>query len=256
MPFTISHIAIVVPFTCRPHKYLSATGLIIGSMVPDFLYFILLNPYFNGGHQWWGIFVYDIPLSLLLAFLYHNGVKPALISQLPAWAGNRIGHFRSFNWDHYFQRHYLVVIASVILGVLSHFFLDAFTHGDGYFVGLLPFLQQDVSLFAHPMKMWYLLQYISSIAGLLIILYFFLKIPAKHNSSKSGILRKLGYWLLVAVFTVIILLFNHQFHYIKCEGADYLAVIMGGFFYSYFVVMMSVKKLTSPSTINKKSFLQ
>ncbi|SEW25369.1 DUF4184 family protein [Chitinophaga arvensicola] len=231
MPFTISHAAIVVPFTNTSRQYLSATGLIIGSMVPDFYYFILLNPYFNSGHQWWGIFVYDIPLALLLAWLYHQVVKPMLLPYLPAWAGTRLQLFRTFNWNSYFRQHYWVVLSSIILGVLTHFFLDAFTHGEGGFVTHLAFLQKDIIVVQHPMKMWYLMQYLSSVAGLLILLYFFLKIPRVNSLPKKSTAQQAFFWTMVTVISGVVLIVNEYVHHIPCKGMDYLAVALGGVFY-------------------------
>ncbi|PSL49915.1 uncharacterized protein DUF4184 [Chitinophaga niastensis] len=217
-------------------------------MVPDFLYFTLLDPYFNAGHLWWGIFVYDIPLSLLLAFLYHNVVRQALIAYSPKWISGRLRLFGNFNWNTYFRQHYLVVISSVIIGVLSHLFLDAFTHGEGVFVELLPALQGDVTVLHHQMKMWYLMQYISSIVGLPLLLYFFLKIPMTKKVSRMVTQQKAGFWLLVVVASIMILLGNEYLHHINCKGLDYLAVAMGGLFYGLIVVVLWYYRYSSRST--------
>jgi hypothetical protein len=40
MPFTFAHPAIVLPLKHLPKRWYSLTGLIIGSMTPDFEYFI------------------------------------------------------------------------------------------------------------------------------------------------------------------------------------------------------------------------
>ncbi|MBO9729439.1 MAG: DUF4184 family protein [Chitinophaga sp.] len=238
MPFTISHAAIVVPFSNTPRKYLSATGLIIGSMVPDFLYFIFLNPYFNLGHLWWGIFVYDIPLALLLAYLYHGLVKHILMPYLPGWVRGRLQLFRTFNWHNYFRQHYLVVLSSVIIGILTHFFLDAFTHADGYFVTCSAFLQKDILVGQHPMKMWYLMQYISSVLGLLLLFYFFLKLSIVKNTPTVSPARKAAFWLTIILLSALVLLVNERFHYIYCKGLDYLATMLGGLFYGLLMTLV------------------
>ncbi|MFY0252520.1 DUF4184 family protein [Chitinophaga sp. 30R24] len=231
MPFTISHAAIVLPFTYSFRKYFSATGLIIGSMVPDFFYFVFLNPYFSDGHTWWGIFVYDIPLALLLAFLYHQLVKPVLISYLPTWAGNRLQLFRPFNWNRYFRKHYLITIFSMLLGVLTHFFLDGFTHEGGWFVCQIPALQQNITVFQHPMPMWYLMQYLTSLVGLLILFYFFMKIPMTSNHRPIEKRQKIRFWLITALLSAVILWANEYFHHIDTKRLDYLATALGGIFY-------------------------
>ena len=40
MPFTFSHPAAVLPLRLLPRHWFSLTGLVIGSMVPDFEYFL------------------------------------------------------------------------------------------------------------------------------------------------------------------------------------------------------------------------
>lgn len=207
-------------------------------MVPDFLYFIFLNPYFNLGHLWWGIFVYDIPLALLLAYLYHGVVKPVLLPYLPEWMRGRLQLFRPFNWNNYFRQHYVVVLSSIVIGILTHFFLDAFTHEDGFFVACSSFLQRNIQVGNHPMKMWYLMQYLSSIAGLLLLFYFFLKIPFVKNSPTLSTPRKIGFWIITALLSGGVLLVNEYFHHIDCKGMDYLATALGGVFYGLIITVL------------------
>lgn len=47
MPFTLTHPALVV---FNKNKNFNLLGLILGSMAPDFIYFILFNPSSNLGH--------------------------------------------------------------------------------------------------------------------------------------------------------------------------------------------------------------
>ena len=60
MPFTIAHPAIILPLRKRG-SILSTTGLIIGSMIPDLDLFIQMREVENLGHQWYGIFLFDMP---------------------------------------------------------------------------------------------------------------------------------------------------------------------------------------------------
>ncbi|WP_143304689.1 DUF4184 family protein [Chitinophaga vietnamensis] len=241
MPFTVSHAALVVPFTWLPRRYLSATGLIIGSMVPDFLYFISLDPYLSAGHRLPGIFIYDIPLALLFAFLYHGLLRQTLIRWAPQWAAARLSRFGSFNWPKYFSQHYIAVIFSILLGVYSHLFLDAFTHGHGYFVQHLPALQAAVDLPGKTMPGWYLMQFITSILGLIVLFYFFFRIPVRKRGGIT-FTHKLFFWLLTGALASIILLVNERYHHIDCKGLDYLAVVMGGVMYAFVVMAVAFNK--------------
>ncbi len=241
MPFTISHIAIVLPLACRQRSFISMTGLMIGAMVPDFFYFVLFDPYFDDGHQWWGIFVYDIPLALVLAFLYHEVAKPALVRYLPAWAAARLHAFRHFHWSSYFRKNYPVVILSVIAGALTHFFLDAFTHGNGYFVQLFSFLQGETMVFGAPMETWYLMQYLTSAVGLLLLCWYFLRLPRPSLPQEIQGRRKPVFWLLMIVAASAILLFYRQQPHVFRKSMDYLAIVMGALFYGFFAVVLGQK---------------
>lgn len=43
MPFTFSHPSIVLPLTYLPKKWISLTGIVIGSLTPDFEYFLRMK---------------------------------------------------------------------------------------------------------------------------------------------------------------------------------------------------------------------
>lgn len=59
MPFTFAHPAIVLSFGIKKTKYLDLTALVIGSMAPDFEYFI----YFN------------LPIVFIVAYIYQCILK-------------------------------------------------------------------------------------------------------------------------------------------------------------------------------------
>ncbi|MFB6455377.1 DUF4184 family protein [Chitinophaga sp. Hz27] len=229
MPFTISHAAIVAPLYRLPKRYASLSGLIIGSMVPDFLYFFRLNPYADDGHHFPGILIYDLPLAILIAYAWHHWWRYPLMDYAPPFAAARLRRYRFFNWHQYFCKHFLVVICSVMVGVFSHLFLDAFTHEQGYFVQNIPFLLKN----SGTQPNWYLMQYATSIIGLPILFYYFSKIPVKKPLPHITLKDTLFFWIGTAVLSFLILYINEQLHYIACKGLDYLAVILGGVMYGY-----------------------
>ena len=77
MPFTFSHPAIVLPFLKT--KKLSATGLIVGSMCPDFEYFIRMKVQSSISHTFLGLIVFNLPIGLLATFLFHEIIKNSLL---------------------------------------------------------------------------------------------------------------------------------------------------------------------------------
>ena len=69
MPFTLAHPAAVFFFK---NKKFNLTALILGSMAPDFIYFLNFRPYGNLGHKILGFFILNLPLCILLAYIFHN----------------------------------------------------------------------------------------------------------------------------------------------------------------------------------------
>lgn len=78
MPFTFAHPAIILPLPFLNKRWFSLTGLIIGSMIPDFEYFIRMRIQSIYSHTLAGIFWFDLPLALLISFIFHNKVKNLL----------------------------------------------------------------------------------------------------------------------------------------------------------------------------------
>lgn len=82
MPFTFAHPAAILPFTKRNSSYISVTALILGSMAPDFEYFLHFRPYGVIGHTWLGFLYLNLPLVFLLAYMYHYILKKPFITHL------------------------------------------------------------------------------------------------------------------------------------------------------------------------------
>ncbi len=83
MPFTFAHPAAVLPFVKKHSKHISVTALILGSMAPDFEYFLHFRPYGVIGHTWLGFLYLNLPLVFLLAYIYHYILKKSFITHLP-----------------------------------------------------------------------------------------------------------------------------------------------------------------------------
>ena len=84
MPFTAAHPALVLPFIKGNPRFISASGLIAGSLAPDFEYFFKLSVNGVHGHTIWGLLYFDIPVAAFLAVVFHAVVKNNLIDNLPA----------------------------------------------------------------------------------------------------------------------------------------------------------------------------
>jgi hypothetical protein len=204
MPFTFSHPAIVLPLTSISNKWISATGLIIGSMVPDFEYFLRMKVKSDYSHTLAGTFWFDLPVALVTAFVFHNIVRNCLINNLPGSLKSRAANFHKFGWNRHFKEYWFIVILSILIGVASHIFWDNFTHVDGYFVKTFPALNNTVEIFGFKSPVFKLLQHGSTLLGALLIVYTVFKLP-KSNVTGDGT-NKL-YWrivIIMVIFTILI----------------------------------------------------
>ncbi|WP_265588881.1 DUF4184 family protein [Terrisporobacter petrolearius] len=52
-------------------KYFNFSGLILGSMAPNLIYFVLFSPSSNLGHTFWGFLLFNLPMCFLLNYLFY-----------------------------------------------------------------------------------------------------------------------------------------------------------------------------------------
>jgi membrane-bound metal-dependent hydrolase YbcI (DUF457 family) len=92
-----------------------------------------------------------------------------------------------------------VVLLSVLIGACSHLFLDAFTHPAGYFVQLFPGIFNKTIVAAVPL--YKILQHSFTLISVVYIIYYFRRMPVIDSPNQSTS----KYWILVAIFTVLII---------------------------------------------------
>lgn len=203
MPFTFSHPALVLPIAYFPRKFYSLTGLIVGSMIPDFEYFLRMSTEGKYGHTLPGILWFDLPLALLIALIYHQVVRNLLIDNLPKILYVRLLPFKQWDWLKYFKAYWFVVFISIIIGTCSHLLWDGFTHDDGYFVKMMPVLATSIGFLGVQMHIFQLLQYGCSMAGGLAIMFVILHLPKQEPAKRE---RIGSYWIMFLLLTFFILI--------------------------------------------------
>ncbi|MFC5682469.1 DUF4184 family protein [Flavobacterium sp. MAHUQ-51] len=197
MPFTFSHPAIVLPFLKR--KYFSATALVVGTMSPDLEYFFRMKIQSEISHTFLGIFLVDLPLALIIAFLFHGIIKKPLIENLPLFFQKRLVVLKNFDWNCYFKNNLLIVFLSFIFGTMTHIFWDSMTHWDGYIVQRVSFFNMQFIGF----PIYKIAQHLSSVVGLLVISVYFLRLT---EVKLDRLTIDCNYWLAVLLFTIGILI--------------------------------------------------
>lgn len=200
MPFTFSHPAIVLPLNFLPKKWFSLTGLVIGSLTPDFEYFLRMRIQSTYSHNLDGLFWFDLPIGILLAFIFHNQVRNSLFENLPLFLKSRFSSFKDFNWNAYFKKNWLVVILSTLIGAASHILWDSFTHDHGYFVEALS-LTDTIGFLGNDVPILKVLQHASTIVGGLAIAYAVYTLPKELVEDSKIDMR---YWAIWAGLTLSI----------------------------------------------------
>ena len=208
MPFTFSHPAIVLPLTYLPRKWYSLTGLVIGSLTPDFEYFLRMKVQSNYSHTLSGAFGFDLPLGILLAFIFQDIVRNKLFDNLPTFLNSRLLAFKDFNWNKYFKKNWFVVVVSIIIGTLSHIFLDSFTHDSGFFVQTIPSLKSKINVLGIQLPVFKILQHGSTIIGGVVIIYAILKLPANKKIIAQFNLKYWGLWTVLTLTIISLKIFS------------------------------------------------
>lgn len=202
MPFTFSHPALVLPLTFLPRQWFSLTGLVVGSLTPDFEYFLRMKIQSNYSHTISGLFWFDLPLGILLTFIFHNIVRNSLFDNLPTILNSRLSKFKQFDWNSFFKKHWLVVTISVLIGAASHIFWDSFTHDHGYFVQTIPALTSTVDLFGRQVSVFKILQHSSTLLGGLAIAFALFKLTLYKNVTGQ---LNIKYWGILTTLTLTII---------------------------------------------------
>lgn len=207
MPFTFSHPAIILPLNYLPKRWISLTALVAGSIIPDFEYFITMKSGSVYSHTWLGLLWFDLPLALLLMWVYNSWVKNQLIDHLPAFFNKRLSPFRHPDGRYYMQR-WAIIIISVLIGGASHLVWDSFTHWGGYFAMRIPFINSWVEVGDHGIPVFVILQLLSSVVGALVILIVICLLPAAKVSKAPHIFY---YWFKIAAIAlpIILIRFHH-----------------------------------------------
>jgi hypothetical protein len=203
MPFTPGHPAIILPFIRS--RYFSATGLIVGSMSPDFEYFFKMSVNSNYSHTKEGLFYFDLPVTILLSIVFHLLVKKNLVSNLPLFFQKRMADTLQLNFIHYIKKNFWIFLISCLLGAASHIFWDSFTHNNRFFVRQFSEIYKSTSFpfMGANYPLFYVLQQVSTVIGLTaVILYVLLKKPFTSTTLTSP---RITYWLLVVGIAIIAL---------------------------------------------------
>ncbi len=171
MPFTLAHVASVVPLGRLQQPLLVSAALVIGCMVPDLAYFIPQLTYFADSHSLLGLLLFCLPFGIVTYFCFYLLVAPffttlcsaSLQRRLPQlWRAGKQPDASAFG-----------IVLSILLGAATHLLWDAFTHDHGFIVVMFDVLATPLfTLGGYTVYIYKVLQHGSTIVGLGLLLYW------------------------------------------------------------------------------------
>lgn len=203
MPFTPSHAVVALPFARTP---LVPAAIAVGAMTPDLPLFVRGTPIQYGWtHDLLGLPA-TVGLALALLLVWRCALRPAvrelsptpLAARLPGeWDEGAVSALReTFGLrrpDAAPPRHpwatVLLLVASLVIGVVSHIVWDLFTHEGRWGVAAIPALDEPWG----PLDGYKWLQHGSSVVGLTILAVWGLVWLARRRPEAS-VSRVLPAW--------------------------------------------------------------
>ncbi|WP_299985127.1 DUF4184 family protein [uncultured Pontibacter sp.] len=198
MPFTAAHPAAILPLL-KHSRWFSATGLITGSIAPDFQYFLLLPLFKHGGHTLEGLLYFNLPVALVIASVFHLIVRRPAVAHLPDWLKRRALAVSQLKWITYLKERWFVFATSVIIGAASHIFWDSFTHETGYFASRLPLLTSMVHVMGQEIMLCRIIQHSSTLVGGFLILLYTWRQPTVTIPDRVSLEQKMWFWTGIAM---------------------------------------------------------
>src|SRR5271154_792782 len=95
MPFTISHAAIVLPFSRPLARWRLLSAVVIGAMVPDFGLFFPWRIHRFETHSVLALFTFCLPVGLCSYWIFQSLIKTPVLEVLPDGAYERWRPFSS-----------------------------------------------------------------------------------------------------------------------------------------------------------------
>jgi hypothetical protein len=168
LPFTVSHIAAVVPAyrpLARAHVFSAA---VIGSMVPDFGFLLPGNFARWQTHSFGALLSFCLPVGLAAYCLMQWLIRPAVLEVVPDGAYARLQRDHPAAWRRPWT--WPLVVVALMFGAVTHLVWDGFTHENARGVRLFPDLTDyGPEMAGHSLQLYRWLQYGSSIVGLVIV---------------------------------------------------------------------------------------
>jgi hypothetical protein len=217
MPFTFAHPAAILPL--RRSRFLQTVPLIIGSLVPDVPYFFptRFGRAFPDTHTLYGSFSMCLPLGMALLIL-----TVLLREPLTVLLGARARWICLRSIERFIARplHWPMALLSILIGAWTHIAWDSFTHQSGWTTVRVAALSAPVSLFGWETATSHLLQYVSSVFGLVVLAIWFRRLVLRVPLC-DGQARPRASWFVLAMISCVSLLIGILRTYLGWNDSTY-----------------------------------
>lgn len=177
MPFTLAHPAAILPL--RGLRYLRTVPLILGALVPDLPYFVpkalVERAPLPETHTFEGSLSTDLLVAyaaLIALFVLRAPLTALLSPRARALCLQGLAPFRER------PREWLLAPLAIVLGTWTHLAWDSFTHPDGWMVKHIATLSAPVTIGSYTGQVCHVLQYLSSVFGLVVMALWYAHLPA------------------------------------------------------------------------------
>lgn len=200
MPFTPAHIAAVLPATAKPRRWVVPAAWVVGSVVPDLVWFLFSTDAYNTAHSLRGVVTLDLAVGVVIVVAWRLIVLTPTRDALPAALGEQVpdrGTVRPWEWP--------AAALGVVAGALTHVVWDSFTHPGRWGSSHIPLLRDDIG--PMPGSRW--AQYASGVIGVLIVVVYLVRRYHRHTGRPvvdRRLTPALRWVFLVAVLGVPLLL--------------------------------------------------
>jgi Domain of unknown function (DUF4184) len=209
MPFTISHAAVVLPFSRWLARWQLLSAATIGAMVPDFRVFFPGMPRVET-HSIAALFSFCLPVGLITYWVFQRWIKSPILEVLPEGPYARWRPFAAEasirSW-----RQWLLAAGGVLAGAVTHLVWDGFTHDGGRGVRMFPVLDDSIiDIGTRHLPAIYVLQDLGSLIGLAAVLAMVgyglrrgpqAAVPNRLVPSRERLVWSLIYALTAVIFT-------------------------------------------------------
>jgi len=182
MPFTVSHAAAALPFRrLRPIW----PALVIGTLAPDFEYFLRLSDEDRMGHHLPGLLIVTLPLAVLAFWLFESYIREPIVELLPGGLQRRLPDVKRQSWFGRWDR-FAAVVVWITVGIATHIVWDWFTHSHTWIWENWDWLEEYVAVPYHaPVMVAKLVQYASSLLGLAVLIVWFAFWYCRANPARA-----------------------------------------------------------------------